>query len=125
MSANRPGAGSSTSVRSWWRVRRSFRYWTSSAWQRRQPSTWRRRARSAGATPSTITGRARDTSSHRMGGLLSLHREQTLAQPAPGPMEPHLGSRLTDPELVGDGLVGQVVHVPEYDDRPQALGQVL
>ena len=45
MSASRPGAGSSTSVRSVRRVRSSLRYWTTSAWHRRHRSTWRRSAR--------------------------------------------------------------------------------
>ena len=41
MSASSPGAGSSTSVRSACSARSSLRYCTSSAWQRRQRSTWR------------------------------------------------------------------------------------
>ena len=53
-------------------------YCASSAWQRRQVSTWRRRARSAVAAPSTISGRAWDTSSHCMSVLLFRLREQPL-----------------------------------------------
>src|SRR5437016_13745418 len=120
MSDNRPGAGSSTSVRRWCRLRRRRRYWASSAWQRRQVSTWRRRVRSAVAAPSTISGRALLTSSHRMGVLLSQLREQPLAEPATGPVKANLGRRLADAELVGDVGVGQVVDVAQDDYRPQA-----
>src|SRR5438477_7019425 len=125
MSDSSPGAGSRTSVRSWWRLRRTRRYWASSAWQRRQVSTWRRRARSAVAAPSTIPGRALLTSSHRMGALLSQLREQPLPETAAGPVQVHLGRRLADAELVGDGRMGQVVDVAQDDHRPEAIGELL
>src|SRR2546428_4189426 len=124
MSGSTPGAGSSTSVRSWWRAFRSLRYCTSSAWQRRQASTCRRRFRSAGAVPSTMPGSASATSSLCMGLLLSLERVQLLAQPATGPVEPDLGRCLRDAELGGYGLVGQVVDVAQDDDRPQPRRQI-
>src|SRR5207302_6230777 len=125
MSESTPGAGSSTSVRSWCSAFSSLRYCTSSAWQRRQASTCRRRPTSAAAVPSTIPGRAPATSSHRMGLLLSPVREQLLPQPAAGAVEADLGRRLRDPELRRDRLVGHVVDVAQHDDRPQPRRQLL
>ena len=49
----------------------------------------------------------------------SRQREQAVAQLAAGPVQAHLGRRLRDAQLGGDGLVGQVVDVAEHDDGPQ------
>src|SRR5688500_14830751 len=120
-----PGAGSSTSVRSWRRVLSRRRYCTSSAWHRRQASTWRSTADSAVAPPSTIWGSTSTTWSHCTLLLLSTHREQALPQLATGPVEPDLGRRLGDAELSRDLLVGEVVDVTEDDHRPQPVRQFL
>src|SRR5262249_10795765 len=78
---------------------------------------WVCMARSTGM-PSTVSGNCRATSSHRMGGppaFLEQHVTQALA-PA---VEPYLRRRDRDPEILGDGLVRQAVHVLEYHDAPQ------
>ncbi len=64
MPVSTPGAGSSTSVRSWCRARSSLRYWTSSAWQRRQDSTCGTMRLSAASSPSTMPGSRSAMSSH-------------------------------------------------------------
>src|SRR5438270_8450589 len=116
MSVRRPGAGSSTSVRSTWRAFRSLRYWTSSAWQRRHASTWRTTRRSAISPPSTMPGSSSATSSHRTGFVLPSHGEQALPQLLAGPVEADLGGCLGDAELLGDLVVREVVDVAEDDD---------
>ena len=71
ISASRPGAGSSTSVRRLCSARSSLRYWTSSAWHRRQCSTWRRSDRSSIDRARRPRRRAaRPSSSHRTGVVL-------------------------------------------------------
>src|SRR3954469_8451182 len=124
-----PGAGSSTSVRSWRRALSSLRYCTSSAWQRRHDSTWSSVAWSACPVPSTMWGSALATSSQLIrsdgtGFLLTPHREQPLPELATSPVQAHLGRRLADAQLVGDGLMGQVVDVAQHDHRPQLGGQL-
>ena len=106
-----------------------LRYWTSSAWHRRQCSTWRagvvgrgrrrRRRRRPAASASVVTphGRALVIVRHRR--ALPRQREQLARAAAAGPVEAHLGRRLGDAELGGDGLVGQVVDVAQHDHGPQ------
>src|SRR2546429_3665985 len=125
MSETRPGAGSSTSVRSWCKALSSLRYCTISAWHRKQCSTWSRTAMSANSEPSAMRASTGTTSSHRMCGLLSTQREQLLPQLAPRPVQPDLGGRLGDAELLGDRLVGKVVDIAQDDDRPQLRRQLL
>src|SRR5579871_6562348 len=132
MPVSTPGAGSRTSVRRWCRARSSRRYWTSSAWQRKQPSTWAATRRSACALPSTMAGRRSATSSHWNPDsdrtcvlLLAAERVEPLAEFPAGPVQPHLGRRLADAELGRDALVGKVIDVPQHDDGPQPRGQLL
>src|SRR3954469_26032942 len=124
-----PGAGSSTSVRSWRRALSSLRYCTSSAWQRRHDSTWSSVAWSACPVPSTMWGSALATSSQLIrsdgtGFLLTPHREQLLPELATSPVQAHLGRRLADSQLIRDSLVRQVVDVTQHDDRPQLRRQL-
>ena len=51
------------------------------------------------------------------------HGEQLLPQLLAGPVQPDLGGGLRDPQLGGDRLVGQVVHIPEHDHRTQPRRQ--
>src|SRR3954447_6549018 len=125
MSATSPGAGSSTSVRSVCSARRSLRYCTSSAWQRRQRSTWRRVTRSSSTEPSAASDSSSATSSHRtfvalLVSWVSTLREKLFPQLLASAVQADLGGRLGDAELGGDGLVGQVVDVTQDDDGPQA-----
>src|SRR5581483_4921882 len=142
MAGNMPGAGSRTSVRSWWRARRSLRYWASSAWQRRHESTWRTTLASARSWWSTTCGNSSAIWSHCTDVLLSVtlsqlpaQWEEALPQSAPGPVEADLGRPFRDTQLGGDGLVGEVVHVTQHHDgahvgreglerfgQPRALG---
>ena len=77
-----------------------------------------RRTRRRRLPADSVRGR-RTPNLDRTGLLLSGHREQPLPQLAAGPVQPDLGRRLGDPQLRGDGLVGQVVDVAEHDDGAQ------
>ena len=94
----------------------------------------RRGGAAARSSDDRAVGRRRPaasaTSSHRIGhaprrSLARPAREQLLAQLAPGPVQPHLGRRLGDAQLGGDGLVGQVVDVAQHDHGPQPGRQVV
>src|SRR5436190_11084208 len=127
-----PGLGSSTSVRRWRNAFNSLRYCTSSAWHRRHESTWRRTRRSARSFPSITAGNRAATESQViwsdrisclflvLDGVVAPHREQPLPQLFPRSVQPHLGGRLADPQLLSDGLVGEVVDVAQHHDRPQS-----
>src|SRR2546423_1057837 len=118
-----PGAG----ITSWVRiVRRAFSslwYLASSAWQTRQELTWCCTASSTGSPTSTARGRIRATSSHRTSNTSPL-LEQHVPQPLAGSVQTNLGRRHRDPELLGDGLMGEVVDVLQDHDGPQ-LGREL
>ena len=74
-------------------------------------SRGRRRPGAAAPRRCRHTARAASSSSS-----LAARPEHLLAQLAAGPVEAHLGRRLGDAELGGDGLVGQVVDVAQHDD---------
>src|SRR5688572_27614352 len=78
------------------------------------------------ALPSATAGRTSAISSHSMCVLLvTAEREQPLAQLASCPVQAHLGGSLADAQLGGDGLVREVVDVPEHDHGPQLGGKLL
>ena len=82
MSGTRPGAGSSTSVRSSWSIRSTLRYCTSSAWHRRQAATWRCTSISARTNARTNARTGTRTSARRS---RSASRSSTTIVPSARP----------------------------------------
>ena len=90
------GAGDRTSVRSVCSALRSLRYCASSAWHRRQPSTWRARpALERLAVRGGRQGGGEVVTPHGVSVVADLagQREEPLAEPLAGAVQPDLGRR--------------------------------
>ena len=127
ISASRPGAGSSTSVRRRCSARSSLRYWASSAWQRRQRSTWRR----VGPVeprpcrrPRPAAGRRRRHTAWAASSAVVVGAG-SVAQLACGPGAAAPWPPTTEmPSSAAIVLVRQAVDVSQHHDAPAARRQL-